>query len=166
MTGGAGAGYIDAGCGPDDIVAALNEGSFDTESTGLGGIGRAGCAARGGGAAAGPMPGPIALASCLQKKIKSQFSFKAWWQYVRSETLGAVNGCNLFVEVDVGGVLVERAGLRRGVAVPNDLFPLLPSLALFLLFPLPPLLVCLRTENIHASSCEVLERGNDIRPAL
>jgi hypothetical protein len=68
MTGGAGFGYIDAGCGPDDIVAAVNEGSFDTASMGLGGIGRAGCTEeRGGGAAAGPMPGPIAFASCLQK---------------------------------------------------------------------------------------------------
>ena len=73
MTGGAGVGYIDAGCGPDDIVAALNVGSFDTASTGLGGLGRAGCtAARGGGAAAGPMPGPIAFASCLQKTILVQ----------------------------------------------------------------------------------------------
>jgi hypothetical protein len=75
---GAGFGYIDAGCGPDDIVAALNEGSFDTASMGLGGIGRAGCAARGGGAAAGPMPGPIAFASCLQRDSVYIVRWERW----------------------------------------------------------------------------------------
>ena len=36
MTGGAGAGYIDGGCGPDDTVAApVYERSLDTTSTGL-----------------------------------------------------------------------------------------------------------------------------------
>src|SRR6266404_7417364 len=85
---------------------------------------------------------------------------------VRSQTLGTVNGCNLFVEIDVRRVLVECAGLRRSVTVPNDLFSLLPSFALFLLFPLPPFFVCLSAENIHTSSREVLERGYDICPAL
>jgi len=61
-------GYIDGGCGPDDIVAAVYEGSLGATSTGFAGIGSAGgAAARGGGAAAGPMPGPIAFESCLQK---------------------------------------------------------------------------------------------------
>ena len=67
MTGGAGVGYIDGGCGPDDTVAAVYEGSLATASTGFAGIGSVGggAAARGGGAAAGPIPGPIAFESCL-----------------------------------------------------------------------------------------------------
>jgi hypothetical protein len=66
MTGGAGAGYIDGGCGPDDTVAAVYEGSLDTTSTGFAGMGSVGgAAARVGGAAAGPIPGPIAFESCL-----------------------------------------------------------------------------------------------------
>jgi hypothetical protein len=62
-------GYIDAGCGPDDIVAAVYEASLGAPtSTGFAGIGSVGgAAARGGGAAAGPMPGPIAFESCLQR---------------------------------------------------------------------------------------------------
>lgn len=61
-------GYIEGGCGPDDIVAAVYEESLGATSTGFAGIGSVGGAgARGGGAAAGPMPGPIAFESCLQR---------------------------------------------------------------------------------------------------
>ena len=69
MTGVAPGGYIDAGCGPEETVAAENAGSATGGATpDNGGAGKeAGAGGReviGGGGTAGPMPGPIAL-SCL-----------------------------------------------------------------------------------------------------
>lgn len=55
-----GGGRADAGCGPEKTVAAAYVGAD--------GAGRIECPAEsGGGIAAGPIPGPIALASCLKK---------------------------------------------------------------------------------------------------
>lgn len=94
MTGGW-FGYVEAGWGPEETVAApLNAGVGGREA------GAAGSDVIGAGTAAGPMPGPMALASCLlihfnnmEKKVKGN---------VRSKTFGPVNGRNLLVKVDIG----------------------------------------------------------------
>ena len=66
MTGGGCGGYIEAGWGPEETVAAAYVGS---EAFWMGGAGReaggGGRVVRGAGTAAGPIPGPIALTSCL-----------------------------------------------------------------------------------------------------
>lgn len=63
MTGD-GWGYSEAGWGPDDTVAALNAGFAPLVWTG--GAGSDGADwVKGEGAAAVPIPGPMALASCL-----------------------------------------------------------------------------------------------------
>jgi hypothetical protein len=63
MTGGCG-GYAEAGWGPEETVAAVY-----ADAPGIGGAGNeagaGGSVVRGAGTAAGPIPGPMALISCL-----------------------------------------------------------------------------------------------------
>jgi len=68
MTGVGCPGYIEAGCGPDETVAAEYE--PDPEACGGAGsdAGGGGNPVKGAGAAAGPIPGPIALVSWLYQK--------------------------------------------------------------------------------------------------
>ena len=71
MTGG---GYAEAGCGPDETVAAEYAGfpKF-VDACGVAGsdAGAGGNVdVNGGGTAAGPMPGPIAFTSCLETTLR------------------------------------------------------------------------------------------------
>jgi hypothetical protein len=64
MTGGGWFEYIEAGCGPEETVAAEYAPELADACGGAGrDAGGGGNVANGGGTAAGPIPGPIALIS-------------------------------------------------------------------------------------------------------
>ncbi len=112
----------------------------------------------GGGAMPGPIPGPMVDSSVLQERLTAEGKSLKNIYHSRSYAFGLVDGGNLFLEIDIGAVLVQCASLRSSVAIPNVLLPFFSPRSLFF-FLLPPFLLCpFVTEDINASLSEVADR--------
>jgi hypothetical protein len=77
-----------------------------------------------------------------------------------------VNSSDLLVEIDIGLEFVESVLLGSGMSIPNDLFPLLALLPLFLFLAFSPLLVYFASKNVHTATCQIFEGRDHVGTAL